>query len=54
MPADITLKTKSEIMFIPTKQIDLRDYIVKATDSNGNNIREKVKICVDGVEKYIR
>lgn len=53
VPADITLKTKSEIMFIPTKQIDLRDYIVKATDSNGNNIREKVKICVDGVEKYI-
>ncbi len=50
IPADIVLKTTLETILIPSKQINLVDYIVKATDSNGKDIKDKVEIKIDGVK----
>lgn len=50
IPADIVLKTKLDTLIIPSKQISLADYIIKATDSRGNNIIDKVEIKIDGVK----
>jgi hypothetical protein len=50
IPADIVLKSKFETITVPSKQINLAEYIIKATDSKGNNIIDKVDIKVDGVK----
>lgn len=50
IPAEIVLRTKLETIPIPSKQINLADYIDRATDSNGNDIKEKVEIEIDGVK----
>lgn len=54
IPADIVLKTKFETILVPSKQINLSEYIVKATDSKGNNIIDKVEIKIDGVKSDIK
>lgn len=49
-PATIQLKKVEETLYIPSQQINLLDYIAFAKDSIGNEIVDKIKIYVDGIE----
>lgn len=51
IPAKIELKNKTIKIEVPSKQIDLTQYIKKSTDSNGNEIQKsKIKIKMDNSE----
>ena len=50
VPAEIRLKTHTETIQIPSQQINLKSYIVSATDSSRNSIIDKVSIKIAGEE----
>lgn len=47
-PAEISLSTHLDNITIPSKQIDLSSYIISATNSAGNSIKNDVIIKIDG------
>jgi len=49
-PARIQLAKLEDTIYLPSRQIDLCEYIIVANDSTGKNVKDKIKICIDGIE----